>query len=167
MLAQNIKNLVNKIPHMDDNKLLKLFLNAQRQKLRGNPDAIYVIDSIQSEWRSRLEKAKNGDYKATMPDKGMLATFGYHVGLSGEPKKFRLEILRTIFTSDLPVVGSPAYTLEWGERLSRTRFLKMRKTLIGLIENNRRYGTRMEQAINDWLGDLEYIDTEIKNLIRQ
>jgi len=159
--------IISKIPSKDDNKLLKLFLNAQREKLKGNKNAPPVIDAIQDEWRRRLEMAQVGNYKATMPDKGMLATFGYHVGVEGEPKDVRKKLLETIFVSDLPLVGSPAYTLQWGNKKSQKRYIKMRSTLIGLVNSNRKYGSRLEQAIEDWLSDLEYVDSDIRNLIEE
>jgi len=149
---------------MDDNELLKLFHNAQREKKKGNPKASAVLNTIQNEWCSRLERANKGHYKATMPNIGMLATFGYCVGASGVKRASRLELLHIIFDSDLPVVGSPAYTAEWGKKRSQQRYLKMHRTLTGLINNSRKDGS-MDQAMDDWENDREYVDTIIKKLI--
>jgi len=158
-------NILDKIHGMDDNKLLSLFHNAQREKVKGNPDASAVLKEIQNEWCSRLERAKKGHYKATMPNIGMLATFGYCVGASGVKRSSRLELLHIIFDSDLPVVGSPAYTAEWGKKQSRHRYLKMHRTLTGLINTSRKDGS-MDQAIDDWESDREYVDSVIKGMIK-
>ena len=156
-------DILDKIPMMNDEKLLKLFLNANRQ-INSNPKALDVITAVQAEWRIRLEKAKVGEYKAQMPAKGMLSTFGYCVGSSGiADKNIRQQLLKTVFSSALPLVGLPAYTAEWGEPSSKDRYLKMRRSIMGFISNNSY--PNMEQAKEHWLADLEYVDNEIKRLI--
>ncbi|TLS66493.1 hypothetical protein FEF65_10010 [Mariprofundus erugo] len=158
-------SIILKIPDMDDNKLLVLFHNALRKKEQGDSRAESVLDAVQSEWKLRLEQAKLGKYKATMPEEGMLKTFGYCVGSSGVvDSAVRQKLLVVIFKSDLPVVGSPAYTLEWGEKLSKERMNKMRKTLIGFIANNR-YPTQA-LAREHWKEDLEFIEKALPPLLQ-
>jgi len=156
--------IADKVPSMDDNKLMALFKNAHRENQKGNPNALTVLDAIQSEWRSRVERAKSGHYKATMPNKGMLSAFGYCVGASGVVRNKRLELLNLIFESDLPIVGSPAYTAEWGEKSSKERYLRMHRTLSGLVNSNKNFES-MEQAVDDWMSDLDYVDLEFKGKV--
>jgi len=156
--------IVAKIPSMDDNKLMTLFKNAHRENKKGNPNALAVLGAIQDEWRSRIQRARSGNYKATMPKKGMLSAFGYSVGASGVVRNKRLELLDLIFESDLPIVGSPAYTIEWGEKSSKERYLRMHRTLIGLVNSNKNFES-MEQAVDDWVSDLKYVDLEIKRKV--
>jgi hypothetical protein len=72
--------------------------------------------AIEREWKKRLELARKGNYKAGTPSEGMLAKFGYHVGaVNGVEIDARRKILRHFVESQLPMVGSPAYSDEWGE----------------------------------------------------
>ena len=93
-----------------------------------------------------------------MPDVGMLKTLGYVVGNNGVRTKLRREIINYAMMGHLPVVGSPSYTLEWGEPLTPTRFNKLSRTLRAFIDGGKsREG--MEQAMIEWMEDLEYLET--------
>ena len=154
-------DVLDLIPEKDDNKLLVLFHNAQdilsgrrkapKEKVRK---AQIVINAIEKEWQLRVQLAATGDYKGTLPDIGMLKTFGYTVGNNGEPKWHRKDLLRIVFESELPLVSSPAYTLEWGKPKTRKRFNKLQRTLWGLRAGK----SYAENAVLDYTDDLEFID---------
>ena len=159
--------ILDKIPSMTDKDLLTLFNNAHNLLDNSqSKDAIAVIDKIQVVWFERLQLAKKGKYKATSPDIGMLKSFQYAVGNDGLSQKKRQNILNMIFNSDLPVVGSPAYTLEWGEKKSKKRYYKINRTLNSLLSSatsNKREG--WEKAVIEWREDIEYIENNLKKLI--
>ena len=148
---------------MDDKKLLKLFVNAAK-RLDSDERASIVLAEIQKEWNKRKEQAEKGLYKADMPDIGMLKTFGYAVGNSGVDKKDRIELLTLIFVSDLPLVGSPAYTAEWGNKCSQERLTKLDRTLRTLIFKAKKDGT-WDKAIDEWKDDLGYVRNELKKMV--
>ncbi len=92
-------------------------------------------------------------------DHGMLAFFGYHVGVTqGLVNAVRRDILDYIYKGDLPLVSDEAYTQSWGSPSSPMRLRKMATTLAHLARNamakeNRNYHT----AISEWAADLRYI----------
>ena len=155
-------NILEKIGGMGDKDLLRLFVNAQQivnGRSKGPEEqAQAVINKIQSEWKSRLTRARAGNYKASLPEIGMLKTFGYSVGESGERKEVRREALQMVFDSELPLVGSPAYTVEWGEPRSRKRVDKMKRSLAAFISNA---DPGWEKAILEWQEDLDFIRQEL------
>ena len=65
-----------------------------------------------------------------------------------------LKILKIILDSELPIVGSPAYTLEWGKPNSKVRLEKMKNTLLGLCANK---DSSYKQAISHWKEDYKVI----------
>ena len=152
-------HITEKVPTFNDKELLALFRNAHNilsGKGKGTPDAARaVINTVEHEWAKRLALAKEGKYKASLPDIGMLKTMGYTVGALGESKARRQDVLEIVFVSELPLVGSPAYTLEWGTPNSVKRFQKMRRTLQALIDNA---DPGWGKAIKDWSEDLEFIN---------
>ena len=152
--------VLEKIPNMNDNDLLILFNNAHNiLDKSSSSDAEAVIDKIQKVWRERLQLAKKGKYKATTPSIGMLKSFQYAVGNDGLSQKKRQKILDTIFYSDLPVIGSPAYTIEWGEKKSKERYFKLVRTIKSLLSSatsSNRDG--WEKAVIEWREDLQYIE---------
>jgi hypothetical protein len=48
------------------------------------------------------------------PNDGMLATLGYRVGSMNGEKGLSVGILKHLIERQIPMVGSPAYTEEWG-----------------------------------------------------
>lgn len=147
---------------MNDNDILALYKNATRLLVKnGNPDAGAVIAAIQNEWCCRLSKAKKGEYRAATPNLGMLKTLGYSVGQDGAKTRIRRTILDNVMTGELPVVGSPAYTLEWGVPSSRKRYYKLYRTIQSFESNAASRSDReMDKAIIEWREDLEYVKSK-------
>jgi hypothetical protein len=154
--------IIKNIPTMNDNNILALYKNAIRLLEKGsNSDAEKVIAAIQNEWHIRLLKAKKGNYKASTPNIGMLKTLGYAVGQEGVKTKIRQIILGHVMAGQLPVVGSPAYTLEWGTPSSNKRYYKLYRTLQSFVSGAiARSDREMEKAIIEWSEDLEFIKIE-------
>ena len=150
------------IPTLDDNRLYQLFLNALKLKDTEKEDeANLVLNGIQKEWKRRKEAFVEGKYKSSLPKMGMLATLGYHVGeTQGVKKKFRQEILKYIVTEELPLVQSPAYTLEWGEKNTCKRLKKLSNSLSAFIydaQQGYKANSNFDMAIMDWSDDLEFL----------
>ena len=94
----------------------------------------------------------------------MLGALGYSVGESGVTPKLRRVILDKVVTGELPIVGSPSYTLEWGHPSSKTRYNKLHRTLQALINGGKTRDDRdMAKAIIEWSEDLEYIERTYAN----
>jgi len=128
MIQKTLKN----IPHMDDEKLRKLFLRAVEYLVEGRDveDANSIIEAIQTVWAKRVKDFKFSNYKATTPDVGMLTAVGYHVGITqGKSEAVRHKLLDFIMSGTLPPAGSPPYYEEWGEPLSAQRFRKLHRTV--------------------------------------
>src|ERR1700681_4864087 len=108
--------IIEKIPKMNDEELLVLFHNAASMLSTGqNPAAESAVDAVEHEWKKRLERARAGTHLAARPNEGMLATLGYRVGsVNGEKTPNRRRILKQLLERQLPMVGSPTYTDEWG-----------------------------------------------------
>ena len=150
---------------MNDNDILSLYKNALRLISKGsNQDAEAVIQAIQTEWAERLSKARQGRYKSTTPRVGMLGTLGYSVGQSGVKTKLRRIILDQVVSGELPIVGSPAYTLEWGKPNTKERYRKLLRTLQALKSNGMtRENWDMDKAVIEWAEDIEYIETKYQD----
>jgi len=92
-------------------------------------------------------------------DQGMLAFFGYHVGMTqGLIMPVRRSILDYIYRGRLPLVSDVEYTRSWGEPCSSHRLKKLASTLAHLARNaiareNPNYAT----AISEWEADLQYV----------
>ncbi|MDP6625239.1 MAG: hypothetical protein QGG87_02140 [Nitrospinota bacterium] len=156
------------IPRMDDNRIFGLFQNAVR--LLGtdkDSDAKMVLERIGLEWKKRKEAYLRGTYKPAFPKKGMLATFGYHVGeTEGVKKKYRQEILNQIMTLDLPIVQSPAYTAEWHEKNSCSRLKKISNSLSAFIydaQHGYKANLNFDMAVMDWSDDLDFMKENFYN----
>ncbi|HLB79212.1 MAG TPA: hypothetical protein VJJ77_01800 [Dongiaceae bacterium] len=142
-----------------DEDLFVRFGNAQRLLAKGpNPDAERVLNAIEHEWKARLGQSPAGSYKAERPKEGMLAALGYHVGhAKGVPTPLRQRILKFVMEGQLPMVGSPAYTDEWGEPMSRKRLDKVISTLNLLADPGAQSQRNMERAMIEWSEDLDWV----------
>jgi hypothetical protein len=89
----------------------------------------------------------------------MLATLGYHVGsVSGERTSVRRKILSRVLEEQLPMVGSPAYTYEWGTPNSAKRYQKLVHVFESQINNPANHNKpNMEKAMIEWREDLEWV----------
>ncbi len=151
--------ILSSIPNMDDQKLTRLLVNAQKLLLKNpeNGDAVVVMGAIQTEWERRLQMFEAGNYKASTPEQGILSVIGYKVGNEGEKPTVRRKLLDYILTSDLPPVGSPAYMAEWGQKRSATRYRKLHRVIRVLASSGATLGN-MDKAVIEWEDDLIYLE---------
>jgi hypothetical protein len=159
--------IMEKIPKMNDEELLVLFRNAISKlstDLKGAAESI--IDGVEHEWKKRLERARAGTYLAARPSDGMLATLGYRVGnVSGEKTPNRRLILKLLLERQLPMVGSPAYTDEWGAPNSSKRYEKLTRFLGSQLNNPANCNRpNMEKAMIEWGEDLEWVQRTYAHL---
>src|SRR5690242_11538479 len=99
--------------------LLIIFTNCARLLAKGpSENAQLVVAAVEKEWQRRAQ-VWSGDAR---PNEGMLSALGYHVGNNGESLAVRRRILRHVIEGELPIVGSVAYTSEWGGPGTQTRF---------------------------------------------
>lgn len=106
--------------------------------------------------RSILRGLEEVDWK----NQGLLALSGYRVGRTkGEPRDRRRRILNFLFLKDdLRDVSDAEYAAEWGHPMSSTRLRKLAESLAAFTRNaKRRNDANMEQAIEEWEEDLDYL----------
>jgi hypothetical protein len=136
-----------------DADLLIIFKNCVRALAKGpNENAVQVIRGIEEEWQGRL-KGWSSDPR---PNEGMLASLGYHVGNNGETLAVRRRILKHVLEGELPVVGSVAYTAEWGRPLTQQRFDKLTRFFMNMLDGARN-NPGMTSAIAHWQADLDWV----------
>lgn len=120
--------IIDRVSQFDNSQLAKIFFNALRIR-SGEPlesskrkEAVDLLSAISQEWADCLAKAERmPEGSGDLPEKGMLATLGYHVGHSGEKRPTRRAILDYLMTEQLPMVDNPVYVAEWGEPSSKRR----------------------------------------------
>jgi hypothetical protein len=159
-MERQMSMIIEKIPKTNDEELLVLFHNAgSKLSTELNLAAESVITAVEQEWKKRLERAKAGTYLAARPNDGMLATLGYRVGrVNGEKMPIRRQILKLLFERQLPMVGSPAYTDEWGAPKSSKRYDKLTRFLESQLNNPGNINRpNMEKAMIEWREDLEWV----------
>jgi hypothetical protein len=151
--------ILEKIPSMDDNSLARLLGNAQTLLAKDpeNQDAQKAIDAVQAEWAQRLALFKDGIYKASTPENGVLSVVGYKVGNDGGSEKQRRLKLDFIMTGVLPPVASPAYMAEWGEPGTKDRYRKLHRVIRVLASSGKSF-PNMELAVQQWEDDLVYLE---------
>jgi hypothetical protein len=155
-----MSTIIEKIPNMNDQDLLVLFHNAASKLSTGlNPAAESIIEAVEQEWKKRLDRARAGAHLPARPNEGMLATLGYRVGsVNGEKTPNRRRILKHLLERQLPMVGSPAYTDEWGAPNSTKRYGKLNRFLESQLNNpgnNNR--PNMAKAMIEWREDLDWV----------
>jgi hypothetical protein len=122
-----------------------------------NEDAQVAINAVQAEWAHRLALFKEGNYKASTPENGVLSVVGYKVGNDGGSETQRRLKLDFIMTGVLPPVASPAYIAEWGEPKTRDRYRKLHRVIRVLASSNKSFPNR-ELAVQQWEDDLVYLE---------
>ena len=150
-------SIINKIPNLSDEELLRLFKNAFDliERKKSEEQANHVLQGIQNEWELRLKKHISGDYKPERPKIGILSSLGYSVGESGVKSKRRRLIIDYIINGTLPFVGSPAYMAEWGGPFTGKRYHKLQTVLSEMVLQNKNKG--WDKAIIEWNEDLGYL----------
>jgi len=151
---------------MSDDELLKLFKNARRVLLSGaNNRAELVIAEVERVWKNRLDLARAGQYSYQLPQMGMLATLGYHVGdTEGERTATRRQIIKYLLERQLPMVQSPAYTDEWDAPNSPRRYNKLVQVLESQINNPHNGRPSMARSMIEWREDLEWIQANFSHI---
>jgi len=160
--------IIEKIPKMKDEDLLVLFHNASGKLSAGqNTAAVAVIAAVEHEWKERLERARAHAYLAARPNEGMLSTLGYRVGsVNGERTPNRRRILKHVLEGQLPMVGSPAYTDEWGLPKSSKRYGKLVRFLESQINNPGNVNRpNMAKAMIEWREDLEWVHAHFEDKV--
>jgi hypothetical protein len=160
-------SIEERIPSMTDQELLNLFENATGKLLDPKHAAAAgsALAAIDHEWKKRLEGARAKLSPDESPSIGMLATLGYRVGTTnGETKAIRRRILKHVIEGNLPLVGSPGYTSDWGLPNSTKRYSKLIQFLESQLANpaNREH----ERAIIEWGEDLDWARQNYPHLSR-
>jgi hypothetical protein len=161
--------VLEKIPKLNDGELLVLFRNAaSKLSTELTRTAESIIAAVEDEWKKRLERARAGTYLAARPNDGMLATLGYRVGnANGEKTPNRRLILKLLLERQLPMVGSPAYTDEWGAPESSRRYEKLTRFLESQLNNPGNINRpNMEKAMIEWGEDLEWVRRTYSHLAK-
>lgn len=163
-------SMAKKIPDLSDNQIEQVFSNvlnilAKAADGKEPPEKIAaakrVLEAIEQEWAKRAELAGKGVYKAERPEKGILATLGYHVGNEGVSLSKRRKILDFILTRNLPVVQSPAYMQQWGAPGSPERLWKLASTIAYLAREKRSFKNESyAKAILEWEADMDWLYQE-------
>ena len=85
----------------------------------------------------------------------------------GQKTPIRRQILKHLLERQLPMVGSPAYTEEWGAPKSSKRYEKLTRVLESQLSNpgdiNR---PNMEKAIIELAEDLEWVQRTYAHLAK-
>jgi hypothetical protein len=151
------------IPTMSEADLFKLFKNACRELANGPNDlAQSILTAIGTEWKRRRDLLLGLEICLTRPNEGMLSALGYHVGEKGERATIRRKILARAIEGELPMIGSPAYTAEWGAPNSRQRYRKLTNFLQAQITNPAY--VNMAKAIIEWSEDLDWVEQNYRHL---
>jgi hypothetical protein len=155
--------ILSAVPTMSDSQLLNLFKNAAQRISKGaNADAESALAAVECEWKQRLERARDGEIVAERPSKGMLQELGYKVGENGERTQVRRQILALLLEREVPLVGSPAYTDEWGTPNSPKRYWKLVRFFESQLTNPAH--RKMEKATIEWREDLEWVRRNYEHL---
>ena len=152
--------IIEKIPKMRDEDLVVLFGHAANKlSTEPNLEAESVIAAIEREWILRLDRARAGTHSTARPAEGMAAKMGYRVGsVNGEKTPNRRRILTHLLERQLPMVGSPAYTDEWGAPKTIKRYEKLTRFLESQLSNPANINRpNMERAMIEWGEDLEWV----------
>jgi hypothetical protein len=124
---------------------------------KGHPALEYIIGSG-FDWPFLVG---GGDVVVDPPEfqsaeKSPLNVMGYRVGMSGLTEKSRRKILADAYLGAIPWVESDAYMKQWGRAQTRMRLRRMVEHIAMLIRKaSGKYN--MDEAINDWESDLNWL----------
>ena len=177
------KRIIERLPSYSMIQLLRLWQNAVRYsaaKRTASPIGIAaskVVVAVESEWTRRGFQEHEIDQAFAWPTtdaphkkgatsvnfdavgSGMLSYLEYRVGnTDGQPLPVRRAILDRVFSGKLPPVFPNVYMEQWGKPQSAGRLQKMAEAIAAFARNlKRRDDDRMQQAIDEWESDLEYL----------
>ena len=124
------------------------------------------IDRINAHWEELVQFAEENQIQPHMlPERGMMAVMGYHVGNDGVAKMKRREILGEVIEEPLPFVHTPMYMREWGAPNSHRRVDKVCSFFHGEINKPRGNARDFERAIKEWEDDLEFVQETWGHLV--
>jgi hypothetical protein len=147
--------------------------NPARRRLRDGARAL--LSALDDEWKRRgagEERPEDwfrwpgtdanrgaGSLTADWLDEGVLKFMGYQVGKTSDlSTPLREAILSRVFTGEIPPAFPRAYLVEWGRPSSSGRLRKMAECIASFARNaKRRSDGRLDQAIQDWEHDLQYL----------
>lgn len=120
-----------------------------------------IIEGIMSELKRRLsDKSVDDNRSGGLPEIGVMASMGYHVGVTqGKKPRIRRRILDDIYSGPIVMVGSLEHMDEWGEDCSTKRLKKLKRNLKSFITSNKNRKF-LETAVKEWQEDLEYLEKE-------
>jgi hypothetical protein len=122
----------------------------------GHP-ALEFLSNVGFDWPKTLVAGGDGDFNEELPSVGVLKHSGYTVGKSGLDERERREVLRYVYSSQLPVVVSVSYMEEWGKPKSKERLQKMANSVATFCRNEKRKSRPSLLAISDWEDDLQWL----------
>lgn len=176
--AKAAEKLVAAIPEMTPDRLVRLWMNANRilssqGRAAEHGAALHVIEAVEAAWDA-LELAEGELFPwpstevgasigssavAGFRSEGMLSYLEYRVGkTAGLPANVRQSILARAFEGKLPRVFEPAYMNEWGQPRSAQRLRKMAESLAAFARNFKRLDEdRYDEAIRQWEQDLDFL----------
>lgn len=183
VVSGSTAGIVAKLPSMSLAATVGVWRNAmaalkdpQRKHLRNG--AHEVLAALDAEWKRRgagQERPEDwfkwpgadaslGDGSLTLEwlEEGVLKFLGYQVGKSSDlSSPLREAILGRVFGGEIPPAFAQSYLAEWGVPASSMRLRKMAESIASFARNaKRRRDERLDQAIEDWEHDLQFLHDE-------
>jgi hypothetical protein len=96
--------------------------------------------------------------QAEWPQIGVLSYVGYNVGINGQVREGRQQILQRVFERELPLVHSPQHMAQWDVTKSAPRLKKIAESIAAFCRNaKRRQRANMKRTIDNYQDDLEWL----------
>lgn len=179
LIKGNAEKLVSRLHKMSLADTVRMWRNAvkalaNKASKHIHPDAKLVLAAIDDEWSRRraVEPDEYFAWPSTMVisgsrtldgsrwlEAGVLRFLGYSVGHQSELSKAeRHEILSRVFVGQIPPAFPADYLAEWASPASARRLQKMAVSIAAFARHAKRRGDdRLDDAINDWETDLEFL----------
>jgi len=125
-----------------------------------NHSALEFLISWGFNWPSTQVRIWSGNEEliTDWPEKGLLGSLNYKVGLTGLPTNKRRRILTHAFVENAPMDLPDSYTKDWGAPESQQRLKKMANSIATFCRNAKlRNSQNLENAIHDWEADLNWL----------
>jgi len=95
---------------------------------------------------------------SSLPQVGLLRYVGYTVGMKGQVRSGRQQILKRVFERELPVVQSEDYMAEWGSPNTAARLKKIADSISTFYHNAiGKQRANMQRAIENYRDDLDWL----------
>jgi hypothetical protein len=150
---------INRSEIINENNLREIHSNLKDLR-KEHPQLVLLEDYF--EWpTTKVSEYSSGILCAEHwpQEEGLLRTIGYRVGNDGIALQLRRDILNHVYISDhLPMVKDVNYMLEWGEKKTAKRLLKIVNLLTYLCRSiKRKKDQDNARAILDWENDLDWL----------